>query len=110
MSNFSINFSDEEQYKKFIQSIKDEVVQEIQPRTVYNPSWITVRQDMESRFRSDYNDNCGHWHNNQQSMYTIFRLAFQKRSIKDLDDVDGTKIKSLHDELFQLIDKYREGS
>lgn len=110
MSKFSINFDNEEQYKSFIQSIKDEVLEELKPTPAYHPSWSEIRDDMENRFRGDYNEGCGHWHNNQQAMYAVFRLAFQQPTIKDLRNVEGNRIKSLHDDLFNLIDKYREGN
>lgn len=110
MSDIVLKFANEDQYKKFITSIKDEVIEEIKPEPAYHPSWSSIRDSMEERFRNGYNDGCGHWHNNQQSMYAVFRLAFQQPTIKDLKYVDGERIKSLHDELFQLIDKYREGN
>lgn len=110
MSDVVLKFANEQQYQSFIQSIKDDVIKEIKPQPDYHPSWASVRERLEERFRSDYNDGCGHWHNNQQAMYAVFRLAFQQPTIKDLKNVDGERIESLHDELFRLIDKYREGN
>ncbi|MYL44628.1 hypothetical protein GLV94_03135 [Virgibacillus halodenitrificans] len=110
MSDVVLKFANDTQYQNFIQSIKNEVLQEIKPKPAYHPSWSAIRDSMEERFRGDYNNGCGHWSNNQQSMYAVFRLAFQQPTIKDLKNVDGERIKALHDELFHLIDKYREGN
>lgn len=109
MSKFSINFENEEQYRSFIQSIKDDVLNEIKPRGAYHPTWEQVRGQMEHRFiATDYNDNCGHHYNNMSALYVVFRLAFQQKTIKELSNVNGERIQKLHDELFALIDKYRE--
>lgn len=110
MSDFTLKFANEEQYQNFINKIKDDVLMEMKPKSAYHPSWNSIRDDMEERFRGNYNDGCGHWHNNMQSMYAVFRLAFQQSTIKDLRNVDDERIKSLHDDLFSLIDKYREGN
>lgn len=110
VSKFSINFENEEQYNKFIQSIRDEVIKEIKPVPNYSSDWIDVRKQMEERFRKDnfaYSKGCGWWHTQMTSLYAVFRLAFQQPTVRDLRDVDGERIKNLHDELFELIDKYR---
>lgn len=109
MSKFTINFENEEQYRNFIKSIKEEVLNDMKPEGSYHPTWEVVRQQMEYRFKNtNYNDNCGHHYNNMQSLYAVFRLAFQQRTIKELKNIDGERIQKLHDELFYLIDKYRE--
>lgn len=113
MSKFSINFDNEKQYRNFIQSIKDEVIKELKPPQHLSSDWIRVREQMKERFRKDnfsYAKNCGWWHTQMQSLYAVFRLAFQKPTVADLRDVDGDRLQQLHDELFALIDKYREGN
>lgn len=110
MSKFSIDFENVKQYESFIQSIKDEVVKEIQPQRVYSRDWINVSQMMDEKLRGSYSDGCGQWHTNKQGLHSFFKLAFQKESVKDLKDVDGERLYSLYNDLFSLIDKYREGN
>lgn len=111
MSKFTINFENEQQYKNFINSIKDEVINELKPRQHLSSNWVNVRKQMEERFRKDnykYAENCGWWHTQMQAIYAVYRLAFQRPSVAQLGDVDGDRLQNLHDELFDLIDKYRE--
>ncbi|MFU0790702.1 MAG: DUF1140 domain-containing protein [Virgibacillus proomii] len=110
MNDVTLKFANQEEYKKFIQNIKNDVIQELKPEPTYNPSWPAIRDSIESRFRNGYGEGCGHHYTNQQSLYAVFRLAFQQPTIKDLKNVDGERIKALHDDLFNLIDKYREGN
>jgi len=110
MSGITLKFANEDQYQEFINKVKEDVLNEIKPKGAYHPSWESIRSHMEARFRGDYNNGCGHWHNNQQSMYAVFRLAFQQPTIKELRNVEGDRIQGLHDELFELIDKYRRGN
>lgn|SRR5699024_1152015 len=115
MGKMSINFENEEQYNNFIQSIKDEVIKDMgtQPHPRIPKNWVNIREQMEDRFRSDnysYADNCGWWHTQMQALYAAFRLAFQKPSVAELRHVDGERLQNFHDELFELIDKYREGN
>lgn len=111
MSGITLKFANEDQYQEFINKVKEDVLNEMKPKGAYHPTWEHVRDRLEHRFKgTDYNDGCGHHHNNMQSLYAVFRLAFQQPTIKDLRNVDGERIQDLYDELFELIDKYREGN
>lgn len=112
MSEITLKFANEDQYQEFINRVKEDVLNEMKPKGAFHPTWEHVRGQLEHRFGfdSNYNNNCGHHYNNQQSMYAVFRLAFQQPTIKDLRNVEGERIQSLHDELFELIDKYRRGN
>lgn len=108
MSDIVLKFANENQYEAFLAKVKADVLKEMENKRTYSSNWITVRDQIEGKMKGDYNYGCGNWYNNQQGLYATFRLAFQVSRIADLTSVDGKKIQSFHDELFALIDKYRE--
>ncbi|MFJ7407154.1 MULTISPECIES: hypothetical protein [unclassified Lysinibacillus] len=110
MSDIVLKFANEKQYEIFLAKVKEDVLKEMENKRNYSSNWTTVRDQIEGKMRGEYNDGCGNWYNNQQGLYSTFRLAFQVSRIGELSSVDGKQIQNFHDELFALIDKYREGA
>lgn len=116
MSDIVLKFANDDQYKSFLNDMKEqvkievreEVLNEIKGRIHRSKGWELVRNQIEERMRGDFNNGCGHWYNNQQGLYAAFRLAFQVQRIQELAQKDDDLIKKFHDELFALINKYRE--
>lgn len=78
-------------------------------RRLYTPEWIGIREDLERKLRSDYNDGCGQWYQNQQGIYAAFKLAFRKERVTDFHHIEENRLTNFYSELMNLIDKYREG-
>ncbi|MFU1797647.1 hypothetical protein ACM1RC_27535 [Paenibacillus azoreducens] len=105
-----------EQFEEMKRNLKNELIHElskaappIQHERAYSAEWISVRDEIEHKLRGDYNAGCGQWYANQTGLYAAFRLAFRQDSIKSLRKVEHGRLMKFHNELFGLIDKYREG-
>lgn len=113
MSRFSINFENEEQYRNFITSIKNEVVKEIESPVVdEKPSWVVFRdelkkdivnrRELENRRIQDstvagYSD-----------YYPFLKEAFDIKRIDQLTLIDEETLRDFKNDLFKLITRYRE--
>lgn len=109
MSNIVLKFANDEQYEEFIEKIKQDVLKGIQPERKYSESWASVRDQMTDRFRKEYGDKHGQWHMTMTGLYGAFRIAFNRATIAELRYDDGERVQNFHDELFALIDRYRNG-
>jgi hypothetical protein len=104
-----------EQYEQMRQSLKAELIQEMESyrvpttRNVYSTEWILIREGLENLLKSDYNNGCGHWYQNQQGLYAAFRLAFKKDRVTNFRFIEPDRLSSFYTELMHLINKYREG-
>lgn len=102
-----------EQFEQMKAALKEEILAEIPnyerqiTKGVYSPKWIAIREQLEAKLCSDFNNGCGHWYQNQQGLYAAFRLAFKKERVHDFRFVDQEKLESFYIELMGLIEKYR---
>ncbi len=107
LNGVTLNFANQEEYNKFIDQLKKDILTDIKPTPAYSAGWIAVREDLEKRLRGEFNFGCGQWYQNQNGLYAAFRLAFQKDTIKDLRHIEDSKIQEFYDELIGLIEKWR---
>lgn len=102
-----------DQFEQMKAALKEEILAEIPSyerqttKGVYSPKWIAIREQLEAKLCSDFNNGCGHWYQNQQGLYAAFRLAFQKERVHEFRFVDQEKLESFYIELIGLIEKYR---
>ena|SRR5699024_4159460 len=115
LSKFSINFDNEEQYNNFIKSIKDEVVKEIEPekRKKYpDNNWTVFRRELQKdvaeRQNKEDRKNGKTSIASYSDYYPFLKEAFNTWGINFLSIRDIDKMRSFKNELFELIDKYRE--
>lgn len=108
MSKFSINFENEEQYRNFINSIKDEVIKEMPSKKKVNPSknamiWNYAKSLVEElELRSDEE------HKLINAISVILRFGFKTRTVHLMPDSDFDKIKPYIDNLFESIISFRD--
>lgn len=115
MSKMSINFENEEQYNNFIQSIKDEVVKELEPtkrKSYPDNNWTIFRRELLEEVSERQKQEC--IVNGKTSVagytdyYPLLKEAFNSWGINFLSLKDIDKLRSFKNELFTLVDKYRE--
>lgn len=108
MQGITLNFANQEEYNRFIEQVKKDVLNDVKSVPAYSASWIKIREDLEKKLRGEFNYGCGQWYQNQMGLYAMFRLAFQKESIKNLRYVDGDSLTEFYKEIIELIEKWRE--
>lgn len=104
-----------EQLKESLtESVRTDLIQEFSQKQalyskgIYTPEWIGIREDLEKKLRSDYNDGCGQRYQNQQGLYAAFRLAFRKDRASNFRNIEPNRLSKFYSELMALINKYRE--
>jgi len=101
----------QEQFDHFRDELKKEIMEELnvssQSQGIYSDQWIAIRQSLENKMRSSYNDGCGQWYSNQNGLYAAFRLAFKKSKVANLRHADQNNLAEFYKDLMELIDKYR---
>ena len=111
MSRMSINFDNEEQYNNFIQSIKDEVLKEVNqsPKHYHKPNNFNIYKKHITK-RISVEAFSGKWNKilDREGYYEVFKAAFNKRTIWELNEVEYEKLENFDKELVALIDKYRD--
>lgn len=112
MSKFSINFENEEHYRKFIKSIKDEVVKDLNSTHPQGrPNWVLFKEELQNDIkRKREKDDVDIQHSTiagYSDYYPIIKEAFNVNRVDMFNAVDQSKLRQFKDELFELIDKYR---
>ncbi len=108
MSRMSINFDNEEQYNKFIQSIIDEVIKEL-PKNSNGHSvknaviWNYTKSKVEELELKPYEDN-----QLKQALSTILRFGFKTKTVHLMPDHQFDEIKPSIDQLFDSILELRK--
>lgn len=102
-----------EQFVQLKESIKKDLMSDLVKNTptytrgIYSAEWVGIRDDIQARLQGDLGTGCGHWYQNQQGLYSAFRLAFQKDRVPEFRSIDQKKLGEFYNELMQLIYKYR---
>lgn len=108
MSGIVLKFANDTQYQQFIQQVRDEVIKEISVPKSNNENWYTVRNQIEKKLKADYKLYTSKWSTAQQGIYSVFKLAFNVSRIESLSTKDDALVNQFNNDLFNLIDKYRE--
>jgi len=109
MADVILKFANDTQYQQFLSEVKKQVIEELnQNKTGFSDSWVLLRTENKQKMQT-YAEGCGYKSDCIQAFNTMFRLAFKVESVKELSHcVETSKLRSFSDDLYALLDKYRE--
>lgn len=113
MGKMSINFENEEQYNNFIQSIKSEVMKEIENNPKQDrPDWVLfkeeLKKDIDARREEENSDIRDSTVAGYSDYYPLIKEAFDVKRVDQFNTVNQTQLRNFKNDLFNLIDEYRE--